>query len=167
MITFQQATTKDIDLLRHIAEKTWFVTYRDMLSQEQMDYMFDMMYSPESINKQMTVLNHVFYLAFQDEKPLGYVSVEQQEETLFHLHKLYIMPEGQGKGLGRKLMEKAYHFAKEHSNGKECALELNMNRDNPALHFYEKMGMHISARGDFEIGNGYYMNDYILRIDLK
>ena len=166
MITFQQATTKDIDLLRHIAEKTWFVTYRDMLSQEQMDYMFDRMYSVESLKRQMTEQNHVYFIALSDDEPLGYLSVEQQTETLFHLHKLYILPEGQGKGIGKILINKAFSFAKEHTKGKECVVELNMNRDNKALSFYEKMGMRISDRGDFDIGNGFYMNDYIFRIDL-
>lgn len=166
MITLREATLEDIDLIREIAGKTWFVTYRDMLSPQQMDYMFDMMYSIKSIKRQMTELNHFFFIAILKGDPLGYVSVEQQGDALFHLHKLYIMPEGQGKGIGKILIKKAFDFAKENSKGKECALELNMNRDNKALFFYEKMGMRIIDKGDFHIGNGYYMNDYILRIDL-
>lgn len=165
MITLQQATIEDIDIIRGIAGKTWFVTYNEMLSQKQMDYMFDMMYSVESIKRQMVELNHIFYIASHQEKPLGYVSVEQQKETLFHLHKLYILPEGQGKGIGRMLIGKAFDFARENAKGKPCALELNMNRDNKALYFYQRMGMYISDEGDFDIGSGYFMNDYILRID--
>lgn len=41
-------------------------------------------------------------------------------------------------------------------------LELNVNRNNKALHFYEHMGMKKLREGDFPIGNGYYMNDYIM-----
>jgi diamine N-acetyltransferase len=167
MITIQQATTENIDLIREIAEKTWFVTYREILSREQLDYMFDMMYSAESIKQQMTILNHTFFIAWLQNKPLGYVSVEKQQENLFHLHKLYVLPESQGKGVGEILIKKAFAFAKDHSKSKECALELNMNRNNKALDFYKRMGMHICDEGDFDIGNGYFMNDYIFRIDLK
>ena len=166
MIKIKQATTNNIGLIREIAEKTWFDTYREILSSEQMDYMFEMMYSVDSIKRQMTELNHVYFIAWLQDKPLGYVSVEQQNDTLFHLQKLYIIPEGQGKGLGKILINKAFEFAREHAKGEACALELNMNRANKALFFYQKMGMHISDQGDFDIGNGYFMNDYILRIDL-
>jgi diamine N-acetyltransferase len=166
MFTLRQATTEDIDILYEIAEKTWFVTYREILSLEQLDYMFDMMYSAKSIKRQMTELNHVYFIAFSQNKPIGYVSVEKQRENLFHLHKLYVLPEFQGIGAGKTLIEKAFTFAKENSLGKDCAIELNMNRNNKALAFYKKMGMYISDEGDFDIGNGYFMNDYIFRINL-
>jgi len=165
MITIQEATLKDIDLIRAIAEKTWFVTYGEILSSEQMDYMFDRMYSVKSITSQIAEDNHHFFIAWLEEKPLGYVSVQQQEEDLFHLQKLYIIPEGQGQGAGKLLFNRAADFAKEKAKGKTSAMELNMNRSNKARYFYEKMGMHISEVGDFDIGNGYYMNDYIFRIE--
>jgi len=165
MITLYQATTEDIGILRDIAAKTWFVTYRDILSSEQMHYMFDWMYSIESLEQQISVLNHVFFIASINKRPLGFVSIEKQTGNLFHLHKLYTLPESQGLGIGRILIHKAFDFAKKNAEGGICALELNVNRKNKALTFYQKMGMHISDEGDFDIGRGYYMNDYILRID--
>jgi GNAT superfamily N-acetyltransferase len=166
MIELRQADTGDIGVIREIAGKTWFVTYGEILSPEQMDYMFDWMYSTESINRQMEEQGHVFFIAWLDNQPLGYVSVQQESKNLFHLHKLYVLPDRQGLGLGVLLINKAFDFAREHSEGERCALELNVNRHNKALHFYLKMGMRISAEGDFDIGNGYLMNDYILRIEL-
>ena len=41
-------------------------------------------------------------------------------------------------------------------------MELNVNRNNKALQFYQHMGMRKLREGDFPIGNGYYMNDYII-----
>jgi len=166
MITLHNAETSDIPMIRDLAGRTWFETYREILSQDQMDYMFDMMYSEKSLLSQMTEKKHEFFIAYESETPLGFVSVEKQNGSLFHLHKLYIVPHLQKKGVGRILMEKAYEYAREHADTPRCIVELNMNRDNPALHFYEKMGMKIHDRGDFHIGNGYYMNDYILRIEL-
>jgi len=165
MITIQEATLNDIDLIREIAGKTWFVTYNEILSLEQMEYMFDKMYSVKSITSQLTEDYHHFFIAWFGDKPLGYVSVQQQKEDLFHLQKLYILPEGQGQGVGRLLFDKAAAFAKENAKGKSSAMELNMNRSNKARYFYEKMGMHICEIGDFDIGNGYFMNDYIFRIE--
>ena len=45
-------------------------------------------------------------------------------------------------------------------------MELNVNRHNPALGFYEHMGMSKAREGDFDIGNGFYMNDYIMGITI-
>ena len=47
-----------------------------------------------------------------------------------------------------------------------CRMELNVNRDNPALGFYKHMGMRKVREGNFPIGNGYYMNDYIMGLDI-
>ena len=56
---------------------------------------------------------------------------------------------------------KAVKYIKE-IHPEPCMLELNVNRNNKALHFYEHMGMKKLREGDFPIGNGYYMNDYIM-----
>ena len=47
-----------------------------------------------------------------------------------------------------------------------CQMRLNVNRHNKALTFYQKMGMTKVDEGDFPIGHGYYMNDYIMGLDI-
>jgi diamine N-acetyltransferase len=166
MISIRQAFTYDIGLIHDLAGRTWFKTYGQLLTMEQMNYMFDLMYSEKALFTQMTEKGHDFFLALEDTIPLGYVSIGKQNESLFHLHKLYVVPEGQQKGIGKILINRAFDYAREHTEGNSCAVELNVNRGNKALDFYQKMGMHIHDQGDFDIGNGYFMNDYILRIDL-
>jgi ribosomal protein S18 acetylase RimI-like enzyme len=39
---------------------------------------------------------------------------------------------------------------------------LNVNRNNKALGFYQKFGFVILREEDIDIGNGYFMNDYIM-----
>lgn len=160
MIKYRTATVKDIDIIRDIASKTWFVTYREILSSKQLAYMFEMMYSEESLKRQMTEQKHVFFFACHNENRLGYVSIEQQEKDLFHLHKLYVLPDAQNKGIGKALIYEAFKYAKKASNSENCSVELNVNRHNKAIGFYRKMGLHISYEGDF------YMKDYIMRIEL-
>ena len=76
------------------------------------------------------------------------------------------MPTMQGNGVGKLLLETAFSYAKEKKD-KGCArIELNVNRKNKAVEFYRRMGMNIVKEGDFPIGNGYYMNDYIMSIDI-
>ena len=80
--------------------------------------------------------------------------------------KIYVLPAFQKCRLGRKLFEHAVSVVREFACG-PCTMELNVNRDNPALGFYEHMGMKKVRQGDFPIGNGYYMNDYIMALRIE
>lgn len=162
-IQLRKATSSDVKTIHKLARNTWFSTYKELLSQDQMDYMFDWMYSESSLLEQIEHKGHVFFIAYEGAKPMGYLSIEKQSETLFHLHKIYILPSAQGKGVGKRLLLHAFDYAKENTSAPTCVVELNMNRANKALSFYQKMGMHIHSEGDFDIGHGYFMNDYILQ----
>lgn len=158
------AAESDIRLIRRVADVVFPATYREILTPAQLDYMMEWMYSEESLREQMRT-GHCFYLAFLDGSPCGYVSVERQEELLFHLQKIYVLPEVQGRGVGRRLFEQAVAHVWSLCPA-PCRMELNVNRHNRALHFYERMGMRRLREGDFPIGEGFYMNDYIMGLDI-
>ena len=163
-ITIRRATEDDIATIRDLAWCIFPHTYREILTPEQNDYMMEWMYSESSLRDQMAH-GHQYLLAYDGSTAVGYVSVEQQDEHLFHLQKIYVLPERQGEGLGKKLFEAAIRLIKSQHPG-PCAMELNVNRNNRAVTFYERMGMHKDRSGDFDIGHGFYMNDYIMRMEL-
>lgn len=105
------------------------------------------------------------YFRKQENEPCGYVSIQQQEKDVFHLQKIYVLPRFQGTHCGSFLFKEAIKCIKEIHPG-SCLMELNVNRNNKALQFYEHMGMRKLREGDFPIGNGYYMNDYIMGLDI-
>lgn len=159
-----------IPLLRELAWTIFPHTYRTMLSPEQIDYMMDMMYSERAIRWQLSERGDHYFILFrtfnEQEEPIGYLSVRPDGERTYHLEKLYTLPSVRGVGVGRMLFNHARKVASEWAGGAACRLELNVNRDNPAVNFYLRMGMHEAGRGDFPIGQGYYMNDYIMAIDI-
>ena len=157
----RQATNEDILLIRKMADGAFRETYRGILSAEQMEYMMIWMYSEESLMRQMTLEGHQFFIAEMDAEGVGYASVSQDAEDVFHLQKLYVMPEHQGQGVGKRLLEEAVRYLKQ-LHPAPLRLELNVNRRNRAVGFYRRMGLTILRQGDFPIGNGYYMNDYIM-----
>lgn len=165
MFEIRHAGIDDCGLINRLAAQVWEPTYGRILSAGQLAYMFDRMYAPENLKKQMTEEGHHFMIACRDEQPCGYVSVERQHSGLFHIQKIYVLPTAQGTGAGRFLMEEAFRYIR--SLCPRCTVELNVNRENPARKFYEKMGFRIVRTGDFPIGNGYYMNDYIMAIELS
>lgn len=164
MIRSRKAGIEDIPLIRDLAERSFLPTYKEILSDDQLDWMFDWMYSVDSLQQQIED-GHVFFIAYEEDLPCGYVSVERQGDTLFHLQKIYVLPDFQGKHVGQHLVRLVFDYVKTLCAG-ECTVELNVNRDNKAKFFYERMGFSVARSGDFPIGNGYYMNDYIMAIKL-
>ena len=165
MIRSRKAGIDDIALIRDLAEKSFLPTYKEILSADQLDWMFDWMYSADSLRQQIED-GHVFFIAYDGDRPCGYVSVERQGEALFHLQKIYVLPDFQGKHVGQYLVRLVFDYVKSLYSG-ECTVELNVNRNNKAKFFYERMGFSVARSGDFPIGNGYYMNDYIMAIELS
>ena len=162
----RKADLEDIPRIRDLAQLAFRATYRDILSPQQLEYMMEMMYSAESLRRQMTEEHNTFFI----EEGKGYVSFRPDGNVgpvaVYHLEKLYVLPEWQKTGLGRRLFNHIVEEVRRAADGKPARLELNVNRRNPALEFYEHIGMRRDRQGDFPIGNGYYMNDYIMALDL-
>lgn len=176
MFTIRKATVADCELIHTLAWQVFPETYKEILTKEQIEYMMEWMYSIANIRKQMEEEGHVYLIAYvADEaadrstceatnetgKAAGYVSVQPEGEHLFHLQKIYVLPRYQGAHCGSFLFRKAIEYIKE-VHPAPCRMELNVNRHNKALQFYEHMGMKKLREGDFPIGNGYFMNDYIM-----
>ena len=165
MFTVRKATTKDCGLIHNMASIVFPATYKEIISTEQLDFMMDWMYSPKNLRKQMEEEGHIYYIAYKDGEAAGYVSIQPEGEHLFHLQKIYVLPLFQGCRLGKALFEQAVKAIKEIHPG-PCEMHLNVNRNNKALQFYQHLGMEKVAEGDFHIGNGYYMNDYIMGLKI-
>ncbi|MDR1896447.1 MAG: GNAT family N-acetyltransferase [Prevotellaceae bacterium] len=163
MINIRNATLDDIPLINSLARIAWPATYSNMLSKEQLNYMFEMMYSLDSLKIQMTEKKHNYFILFDDDTPHGYISIHIVDGEILYLEKIYVLPESQGKGYGELLLKKAEEFALSHSLYK---IRLNMNRENKSRYFYEHLGFKIIGERDFHIGQGFYMNDYILEKSL-
>ena len=162
-LTIRQATITDIPLIRALATEIFPHTYRHILSPEQIDYMMEWMYSEESLRTQMST-GHAFFIPEEEGTPIGYLSVQTEDTDHYHLQKIYLLPTCQGKGHGKQVFQFAIDYV--HSvHPSPCTMQLNVNRYNTsALQFYQRMGMYKVNEGDFHIGHGYYMTDYIMEI---
>jgi len=159
-LSIKLASIEDIPAIVKIAYDTWFVTYQDVISQAQIEYMFGEMYTPESIYKQMDFYKHAFLILYQAEMPIGFASYGKLEEPIntYKLHKLYLLPSEQNKGFGRMLLNEV---EKQVADLGADHLHLNVNRKNPALSFYEKLGYEIIETVDIPFAD-FWLNDFIL-----
>lgn len=166
MFEIRKASLQDIDLIHQLAWIVFPHTYKELLTPGQIEYMMNWMYSKENLHKQMTEEGHIYYLAFREDEPAGYLSIQPEGEHTYHLQKIYVLPSFQGMKLGKLMFEQAIKAIKE-LHPAPCQIRLNVNRYNTkAVEFYQRLGMTKIFEGDFEIGLGYLMTDYIMALDI-
>jgi GNAT superfamily N-acetyltransferase len=161
MYTIRKATAADVESIRLIAEKTWWPAYSHILSAEQLTFMLAEIYSAEKIAEQIKSNSQTYILIVEADAPVAFAAYSPREENpeIYKLHKLYCLPETQGKGYGKVLINEV---AGKTSEAGKHTLDLNVNRYNKAKSFYEKMGFEVAYEEDVPIGN-YWMNDYVMR----
>ncbi len=160
MLTIRPATVENIPVIRELTRIIWPATYSSIISNEQIHYMLELIYSDAALANQMNQLQHRFLICYDNEMPVGFASYGQTGPGIFQLHKLYVLPNQQRKGIGKLIVD---HIVKEIVANNAIALNLNVNRHNPAKTFYERLGFVIILEEDIDIGSGYWMNDYVMR----
>ena len=164
MIEIEKVLENDkpkFEIIRNIAQETWPIAYGAILSMEQLEYMFAMMYSTTSLLEQAAKKNLQFIIAKENSDYLGFASYETDihQTNKTKIHKIYILPSAQGKGIGKKLID---FVAVEAKMKKNIAIILNVNKYNSAQHFYLKIGFFTIEEEVIPIGNGYVMDDYVM-----
>ncbi|QJD95872.1 GNAT family N-acetyltransferase [Mucilaginibacter robiniae] len=164
MHIIQQATPADAATIVQLAEQIWWPTYSEILSPEQIAYMLNFIYDEAKISEQIATGSQTYLLLIEDNQPVAFAAYSPREEdaAIYKLHKLYCLPQTQGKGYGKLLIDTV---AQQIQQAGPHALELNVNRYNKALHFYEKQGFAVVYEENIAIGP-YWMNDYVMRKEL-
>lgn len=158
---------EDISLISTLAHDIWWAVYPSIIGERQVEYMLAMMYNHDALQQQMTEQQHTFYIAEEEGKAIGFVSISHHhgmEQNQTRIHKLYLLGSSTGKGYGKAIID----FVSELSAKKgDAALELNVNKYNPAYHFYLHQGFTVHEEVIIEIGSGFVMDDYIMVKELK
>lgn len=159
-IIIRQAQLKDIATISQLANEIWWPTYQDFISEEQIRFMLQEMYSAVSLQKQFEE-GVDFLLAEREGIPVGFAgfNVTDAENGVYKLQKLYVLPSEQGRGTGKALIDEVSRRAKTQAG---LILELNVNRGNKASEFYKKQGFEIFQTLDIPY-HAFVLNDYVMR----
>jgi ribosomal protein S18 acetylase RimI-like enzyme len=156
-IQLHKAQSQDIPIITSLACKIWKGYYPAIISHEQIDYMLDKFYSTSSLEDQMRD-GQDFYLINSNEISVGYLSVEQQNQGDYFLNKFYIDPIEHRKNIGENSFLELLDLIPDMNT-----IRLTVNRSNfKSINFYFKLGFIIEEVKDFDIGNNYFMNDFIM-----
>lgn len=146
----------ELQVVQDLAVKIWNDHYVSIIGQEQVDYMLGRFYHLDALAQQVAS-GDVFYLLFEGPLPLGFASIKKEADASWFLNKLYVETEEHRRGLGRFLLEALIQ------NHDIKLMRLQVNRQNhKAINFYFKRGFVIERVADFDIGDGYFMNDFVM-----
>jgi ribosomal protein S18 acetylase RimI-like enzyme len=162
-VTITKASVDDIPYIQHIAYVTWPLVYGPIVGEAQLAYMLNLIYSISSLERQMED-GSTFLLAKENNEPNAFAAYFLKSMKIYKLDKLYTIPNQQGKGLGKMLVN---YIIEEIRHLDATALHLNVNRWNTkAQSFYEHLNFKIIEEQDIPIGEGYFMNDYVMELKL-
>ena len=153
--------TEEASIIQSLAHRTWPTTFNKILSPEQISYMLNWMYDVDILQQQISE-GHQFWL-IEKEFPLGFMGIELHHPSAYSLkiHKLYVLPEEQGQGWGRMLVNKAIEIAQTNSIP---SIELNVNRFNASVGFYKHIGFEVVKEENIDIGAGFWMEDFVMEL---
>lgn len=134
--------------------------YDPIVGEEQNDYMLEKFQSIESIQKQL-IHDYSYYFLSLGDKEVGFIAFYTREDALY-LSKFYLSEEYRGKGYAKEILSFILSCAKERGLN---AIELNVNKHNPTRFIYEKLGFRLIRSEKNDIGMGYYMDDYVYRLE--
>ncbi|HRB72141.1 GNAT family N-acetyltransferase [Flavobacterium sp. WV_118_3] len=155
---------EQLEIVRSLAYTIWPDAYGAILSEAQLDYMLDQIYAIPALEQQRQN-GQQFVLAEEDGVYYGFASFQvNYKEGKTKLHKIYVLPQTQGKGVGKSLLQYVESTVDQNKNS---ALLLNVNRFNKAIDFYRKQGFEVIGEEDIAIGEGYLMEDYIMEKKIK
>lgn len=149
-------TPNDIDRISGLAGEIWREHYISVIGSAQVEYMLHKFQSTEAITQQIAE-GYNYFVISSDGIDCGYASVKILDPDVF-LSKLYVKAAFRGKGLGREALE----FIESRFDPEVIRLTVNKNNSN-SIAAYEKMGFEIVDEVVKDIGNGFAMDDFLLK----
>ncbi len=165
MVHLRLLAKEELMLIQRIAHQTWPSTFAGLLSEAQIDYMLNWMYALPMLESQVEQ-GHGFLVAEAEGNAIGFAGYELNHlaGSMSKLHKLYLLPSSQGKGVGKALLLEVVKSSREAG---QKSLVLNVNKYNKkAIDFYLAMGFVTIRQEVNDIGQGYVMDDDVMELSL-
>ena len=149
-IAIRHWTRKDLSIVKSILLTTWKNTYTFIPEEDILSH-FEKHYSEDRL---IEILNDPFsngIIAEVNSVPAGWLKLfEDHINKKFFVSSLYVLPEFQGFGLGKKLLNEAYRIAKEKQFSK---VWLGVMKQNvKSLEWYTKVGFVFVEEEPFQMG---------------
>jgi len=157
-------TESEINEIAGLAKIIWNDHYVSIIGKDQVNYMLGKYQTPKAISAQIDKDGFEYLLIIADELTVGYIGIIQRHNELF-LSKFYILDSERGKGIGHAGLE--FLKSRCQASGTDF-ITLTVNKNNlSAILAYEKMGFEKYGEVESDIGAGYVMDDYLMRLRIN
>ena len=155
------ATVDDLPAIRDLAGVIWRAYYPAVVTREQIEYMLGRMYDLNTLRDEVQTQSIRFDRMFLADALVGFAAYGPLPEPgTWKLHKLYLLPEHHGCGLGSQLLR--HCEAQSRALGAHRML-LNVNKRNTrALAAYQRNGWVVAESVCVDIGSGFVMDDFVM-----
>jgi ribosomal protein S18 acetylase RimI-like enzyme len=159
-ITTRRAKLNDAEILAVIGRQTFYDTFVDTCTKEDMDNFLEEYFNSDQVKKELADEDDFFIFAELNGQPVGYLRFKEdyshfplmKQWKALELKRIYVLKEFHGQGIAQKLMEYILEFAPE--NKYEVVWLGVWEHNLRAQKFYEKYGFENSGHThDFPIGN--------------
>lgn len=135
----------EVPRVREIALATWIDAYRDIYSEEECRSFVAEYYADSSFDSYFASADERFFVV--GDPIIGYAHIGPIKDD-WELHRIYVDPNAQGRGVGRTLLEALESYLRERGIRSYRA---HPQKDNlSAIAFYERMGFSHDPLGDRE-----------------
>ena len=151
--------------IQKLAYAIWREHYPGIISSEQIEYMLREGYSLETLQREFRQGEIRFDRALVEGALAGFSAHQPHSDPeALTLDKLYVDAGFRGRGCARKLVEAASERARASSRSN---LILRVNRRNRvAIEAYVRIGFVIQEPIVSDIGSGFIMDDYLMKLDI-
>lgn len=166
-VSLEPITRDETTLIADLANEIWHAYYKEFISDEQIDYMLEKFYSDHSLHAQIDE-GQIFLKIIDNDSVIGFVSYSRKENTEYFIHKLYLQTLYHGRNIGTHVIKILGDRMRRESDNADIQVRLTVNRQNfKAVNFYFRNGFIIERVADFDIGSGFFMNDFVMLLKLK
>lgn len=161
-IEFVPVTTPEqVATVAALAHTIWYEFYVPLIGRAQVDYMVGKFQSAAAMQAQIDQGYEYFLVRRADATgpaaEIGYCAVQEQPGRVMFLSKFYLHHAARGSGTGRRCMEFIEGLARRRGLS---LLWLTVNKGNPSVQAYRRLGFRIAAELVMDIGGGFVMDDY-------
>ena len=152
-------TASQVADVARMAHEVWNEYYVPIIGQAQVDYMVGRFQTAEAMQSQIDEGCEYFQIG-QAADTIGYAAIrfDAPDARLF-ISKLYLLAAHRKSGAGRKSLDCIEQIARERG---ATHLWLTVNKGNPSVRAYERLGFSIVDAIVMDIGGGFVMDDYVM-----
>lgn len=156
-ISINKITTEDVKALQSISRQTFFETFAESNSEENMRQYLEDNLSTEKLTTELNDENSVFYFGIDDGNVIGYLKLnfglsqkELKDDSSVEIERIYVLSAYHGKKVGQILYDKAIDVAKKR-NARYVWLGV-WEKNLRAISFYRKNGFEAFDKHIFTLG---------------